>query len=115
MSKEKHKKTDTKVEDPNFIRFSKLQRGFLAEISRRNQRDWNEALETVYDELGVLEKVLESPPGTYIMRQDLSGLDVRPLPPSPPVVEKKAEEKKPGTQEGILPPNISKDKGEKDN
>lgn len=120
QKKRKDKVPETKSKEPKFIRFSKVQRGFLAEISRRNQRDWNEALESVYDELGIMEKILKSPPGTYNMRQDLSGLDVQPLPPPPPVVEKKPEEKKAPenktkSQEELLPQNISKEKGEKDN
>ena len=106
MSKTKHNPPKKKTE-PNFIPFSKVQRGFLAEISRRNQRDWNEALETVYDELGILEKILKSAPGTYNMRQDLSGLDVQPV---KIIVEEKTEpEKKPE------PHVISKEKGGKDN
>jgi len=37
-------------------------------------------LESVYKELGILEKVLEAPSGTYQLRGDLSGLDILPAP-----------------------------------
>lgn len=117
QKKRKDRMPETKVKsEPNFIRFSKVQRGYLAEVSKRNQRDWNEAIESVYQELGILEKVLQSPPQTYMMRQDLSGLDVRPLPPPPPVVEKKTEpEKKAESQKEPESQVISKDKSGKDN
>jgi len=80
MSKTKHNPPRNKKNvNPNFVQFSKVQQGYLAEISRRNQRDWDNALELVYSELGLVERILKSPPGTYTMKQDLSGLDVLPV------------------------------------
>jgi len=86
MSQKKHKKTETKVKDPNFIRFTKLQSTYLDELYTRHMKERDGALTLVYKELGITEKVLQSPPGTYQLRQDLSGLDVLPSPrkPDPP-------------------------------
>jgi len=107
MKKTKHNPPKKKSIDPNFIQFSKVQRGFLAEISRRNQRDWDNALELVYDELGLVEKILKAPPGTYTMSQDLSGLDV--LPVKIKVKEETEPEKAPESSA------ILKEKDKKDN
>jgi hypothetical protein len=30
-------------------------------------------------ELGITEKILQAPPGTYVLRKDYSGLDVVPI------------------------------------
>lgn len=108
MAKTKHNPPRKKEKpEPNFIEFSKVQRSYLMEVSRRHQRDWNEALESVYEELGIVEKILQSPPGTYVLRQDLSGLDVLSV---VPVVEEKPESEKPAEQ--VV---VSKGKDIKDN
>lgn len=108
MSKKKHKATDTKVlTEPRFIRFSELQRSFLSEMRTKQVKEWNEALESVYRDLGIMDKIIEAPPGTYQLRQrDLSGLDFRPVPqasPPPPIDEeeekRKAEAKKKAEEE----------------
>ena len=64
---------------PNFINFSKVQTGFLLEIRNKQLKEFNEAIQLVYDELGITEKILKAPPGTYKLRMaDLSGLDILP-------------------------------------
>ena len=68
---------------PDFIKFSKVQTGLLLEIRNRQLKEFNEAVGLVYDELGITEKILKAPPGTYKLRmQDLSGLDVLPVKPN---------------------------------
>jgi len=91
----------------NFIKFSKIQMSYLSEVRFRQRREWNEALESVYQELNIIEKILQSTIGTYILRQDLSGLDIvtpKPLTKKEEVekeevekeeVEKEEVEKKP--------------------
>lgn len=84
MSKTKSKVPGTKIKsESNFIRFSKVQTGFLLEIRNRQLKEFNEAIQSVYDELDITEKILKAPPGKYRLRmQDLSGLDVLPIKPS---------------------------------
>ena len=80
MEKTKHKKTDTKIEGPNFIRFSKVQQAYLNEIRNRQMREFNEAVELIYEELGIVEKILKAPPGTYKLKiKDCSGVDIFPI------------------------------------
>lgn len=63
----------------DFIEFSKVQQNYLLEVRNRQLKEFNEAINTVYDELGIMEKILKSSPGTYKLRmQDLSGLDILP-------------------------------------
>jgi len=77
MSKTKH--NPPQKPKPNFIEFSKVQTGFLLEIRNRQMKEFNEAVGSVYEELGITEKILKAPPGTYKLRmQDLSGLDILP-------------------------------------
>jgi len=77
MSKTKH--NPLKKPKPNFIEFSNVQTGFLLEIRNRQMKEFNEAVGSVYEELGITEKILKAPPGTYKLRmQDLSGLDILP-------------------------------------
>jgi len=79
MSKTKH--NTPRKPKPNKIKFSKIQQGFLIEVRNRQMIEWNDALESVYQDLGILEKIRQAPPGTYLLRQnDLSGLDVVPQP-----------------------------------
>ena len=102
MSKTKH--NPPKKPKLNFIKFSKVQRAYINEMIARQQKELSEALGTVYEDLGIAEKILQAPPGTYILRQDFSGLDVLPIvvpkdkekikPEKPAAKEKKAEEKK---------------------
>lgn len=96
MKRTKHNPPEQKAKDgPRFIRFSDLQRDFLVEKRIKQAKEWNDALESVYRDLDVMEKIIETPPGTYRLRQnDLSGLDFMPPPPPPPSLtdeEKKAE------------------------
>lgn len=75
--------------EPNFIKFSKVQRAYLAEIINRQRNEFNEAVGTVYEDLGIAEKIAQAPPGTFVLRQDFSGLDV--LPVVVPKIKEKAE------------------------
>jgi len=82
MKKTKHRvlkiRTQTK---PEFIRFTPLQHTYLNEVRTRQVKEWNAALESVYMDMGMVEKILEAPPGTYRLRKDdLSGLDFVPPP-----------------------------------
>lgn len=105
MKKTKH--NPPRKSKPDFIKFSKVQQGYLNEIRRRQLRELNEAIESVYDELGILEKLQKAPPGTYRLRtEDFSGLDVR-------IIKKPNKIKDP--PEGGPPAVISKDKSGKDN
>jgi len=105
MGKKKFNIARKKSKDPEFIEFSKLQRGYLTEVRTRQQREFNEVLETIYEELGIVEKILKAPPGTYNLKMDFSGLDVRPVKPG--------KGKKP--PEDLPPPLIPNEKGSKDN
>lgn len=83
MSEKTHKKTDTKVKDPNFIRFSEIQTKYLNEVRVRTIKEFNDAVDAVCKELGIVEKLRQAPPGMYKLRiQDLSGLDVLAVKPS---------------------------------
>lgn len=75
MKKSKHNPPRDKS---NFIKFSETQQGYLNEILRRQRREFNEAVQTVYEELGIMEKILNAPPGKYRLRPDRSGLDIVP-------------------------------------
>jgi hypothetical protein len=66
------------------IEFSKVQQGYLNEILARQRDEFNKAVESVYEELGILEKMLKAPFGTYRLRKDCSGLDVLPNESKPP-------------------------------
>jgi len=94
MSKNKHKKTDTKVKDSKFIRFSKIQSSLLREIRNRQVEEINVAVALIYDDLGITEEVLKALPGTYVLRQDCSGTDVIPPPLDPPAPDPPVEDPK---------------------
>jgi len=67
----------------NFIKFSKIQQAYLNEVRTRQMREFNKIVGTIYEELGITEKILNAPPGTYKLRmQDLSGLDILPVKPN---------------------------------
>lgn len=82
MSEKTPKVSETKVKDPNFIRFSKLQRNYLCDVRDRQVKEVNEVMNSIYEELGITEKVSKALPGTYVLRQDCSGVDVLPIEPS---------------------------------
>lgn len=121
MSETKPKVLNTKVPEPKFIRFTELQRKYVTEVRNRVEGELNMALKTVYEELGILEKIEKAPPGMYKVRMsDCSGLDVFPprpqlLKPEPPADPPKGD--KPPPPLGKKPEDqiISKEEGEKDN
>lgn len=117
MSKKKSKGRvlETRIKkEPNFIRFTKLQKNYLSEVRTRQLNELNEALGIVYEELGIAEKIAGAPPGKYKLRQDLSGLDV--LPPIKLKIEKhEGSEKEGKPQKELIPPVSSKGKPSKDN
>ena len=83
MSENKPKVPETKVKETNFIKFSQVQQSYLLEVRNRQVKEFNEAIESVYKELNLTEKILKAPPGMYKLRiQDLSGLDVLAVKPS---------------------------------
>jgi hypothetical protein len=98
MSKTKHNPFGKKK--PNFIEFSKLQQSYLNEVRTRQVKEFNDAIQVVYEELGIMDKVMKAPEGMYKLRvKDLSGLDVLPI----------------RLHEGSPSPGISKDKSREDN
>jgi len=69
---------------PNFIEFSKVQQAYLNEIRNKQMKEFNEAVGMIYEELGITEKILKAPPGTYTLRiRDCSGVDVLIAPVKP--------------------------------
>ena len=80
MRKTRH--NPPKKPDPSFIKFSKVQQKYLNEVLARQRREFNEAVQAVYEELGIMEKILQASPGKYIMRKDRSGLDILPVKPN---------------------------------
>jgi len=74
MKKTKH--NPPRERKPNFIKLTKLQRNYLSEIRSKQFKEFSEALGLVYEELGIVEKILKAPIRTYVLRKDLSGLDV---------------------------------------
>jgi len=108
MKKTKHNLPKKKKGESNFIEFSKVQANYLMEVRRRQQQELNDALGSIYEELGIKEKILQAPPGTFVLRKDFSGLDVLPVISVPKVGEKPEPEKPTEPQE-------SGDKGELDN
>jgi len=68
--------------EPTFIKFSKVQRAYIEEVLKRQRDEFNEIIDMIYDELGITEKILKAPPGTYNLRKDCSGLDVIPIKPN---------------------------------
>lgn len=98
MSKTKHNPPGKKK--PNFIEFSKLQQSYLNEVRTRQVKEFNEAIQVVYEELGIMDKIMKAPEGMYKLRvKDLSGLDVLPI----------------RLQEEPPPPGILKEEGGEDN
>jgi len=82
MGKTKHNPPGKKKAD--FIKFGKVQQNYLIEVQTRTLKEFNDALNIVYEELGIVEKLKQAPPGTYKLRlRDLSGLDVLPSPQKP--------------------------------
>lgn len=68
---------------PNFIEFSEIQQNYLLEVRNRQVKEFNEAVDVVCKELGIIEKLRQAPAGTYKLRmQDLSGLDILPVKPN---------------------------------
>lgn len=101
MGKTKHNPPGKKSSEPSFIKFAKSQTNYLREVRARQQQEFNNALEIIYEEQGILEKILQAPPGKYIIRKDFSGLDVLPVaqpdkkitvPEKPGGAEKEAEQ-----------------------
>lgn len=78
MAKTKH--NPPQKSKSNFIEFSRVQTNYLNEVRNRQIKEFGEALKTVYDELGIREKILKAPPGAYKLTQGFSGLDVLPVP-----------------------------------
>jgi len=78
MAKTKH--NPPKKPKSDFIEFSEVQTNYLNEVRNRQIKEFGEALGTVYDELGIREKILKAPPGAYKLRQGFNGLDVLPVP-----------------------------------
>lgn len=117
MGKTKH--NPPRRSKPGFIEFSNLQRSYLNEVLTRQRAEFNAAVNTVYDELGVTDKIIKAPPGTYILKQDCSGLEVHVVKPES---GKKtgaagllAKLKKSGSEEEGLAGGLQRGKGKKDN
>lgn len=78
MAKTKHNLSKKPKSD--FIKFSEVQRNYLNEVRNRQVKEFNEAVDTVCEELGIIEKLKQPPLGMmYKLRiSDLSGLDILP-------------------------------------
>lgn len=109
MKKTKHNMP--KKPKSNFIKFSKVQLNYLSEVRFRQRREWNEALESVYQELNIVERILQSTMGTYVLRQDLSGLDII----TPEELEKKIKEEVEKEKEPEPKATSEEGKGSRDN
>lgn len=75
MPKVKHSVPKSKVETADFIKFSKVQQDYIREVFRRTNQEFNNAIEAVYEEVGILEEVNKTP-DKYILRQDFTGVEV---------------------------------------
>lgn len=64
---------------PTFIAFSKVQRAYIEEVLKRQRDEFSEIIDMIYDELGILQKVLKAPE-IYKLRKDCSGVDILPPP-----------------------------------
>ena len=60
-----------------FISFSKTNKRLLQEVNRRQMQELNAALMEIYDEMPEVDT--EATDVQYVLRQDLSGVDVKPL------------------------------------
>lgn len=84
MSKTKH--NPPQKPKPDFIEFSKVQQAYLNEVRGRQVKEFNDAVDTVCKELGIVEKLRKAPSGMYKLRmQDLSGLDILPVKNKPQI------------------------------
>lgn len=104
MGKTRHNPPGKKEKSgARFIKFSKMQQAYINEILARQQKEFNEAIGTVYEDMGMAEKIQKAPPGTYMLRKDFSGLDVLPVVVIPTVEEKvepeNQEPEKPASEE----------------
>lgn len=103
--KTKPKVLKTKVKDAKSIRFSELQKKLLKEVWMRTLNDRNIALDAVFEDLGVVEKVKQIPPELIRLKMgdgptDIIGLDILPSPrkseppslPDPPPDPSKGDE-----------------------
>ena len=64
---------------PSFIKFSKVQQALLNEVRQRQFREFQNVIKTIYEDLGIAEKVLNDSLGTYVLRKDNSGVDILPV------------------------------------
>lgn len=64
-----------------FIKFTDVQSSYLLELKARHLKERDDALVSVYRELNILEEILKTP-DAYLLRADLSGLDILPVEPS---------------------------------
>ena len=64
---------------PTFIKFSKVQQALLNEVRSRQFKEFQGVIKTIYEDLGIAEKVLNDSRGTYVLRKDCSGVDVLPI------------------------------------
>ena len=76
---QKIKHNPPKKPKPSFIKFSKVQQALLNEVRQRQFREFQNVIKTIYEDLGIAEKVLNDSLGTYVLRKDNSGVDVLPI------------------------------------
>ncbi len=67
------------------------------------------ALDEIYEDLGIKEKVFNAPPGKYRLRKDLTGLDVIPI--KLEIKTKSESEKESEPQKGAESQGTSEEKG----
>jgi len=79
MKRTKH--NPLRKKEASFIKFTEVQSNYLLELKARHLKERDDALVSVYKELNILEEILKTP-DAYLLRPDLSGLDIVPIEPN---------------------------------
>lgn len=69
--------TEKEKKELVFIPFAKLEKRLLNEINRRQMQELTAALNEIYDEHPEIDR--DSTDVQYLLRQDFSGVDVKPI------------------------------------
>lgn len=64
-----------------FISFTRIQRKLITEVMERTQKEINETLTIIYEDLGIAEKLAKGD-CSFLLRSDYSGLDIVESPES---------------------------------
>ncbi|UCD07225.1 MAG: hypothetical protein JSW41_05370 [Candidatus Aenigmatarchaeota archaeon] len=85
--------------DSKFIPFGKIQKSYLREVFIRTNQEFNHAVDAVYEEMGIQERVNKNPE-RFKINPDFSGVEILPVPPKeqtgrPPETPEKENETPP--------------------